>query len=48
MWFYEKSGGPTVDGVITLTPQIIEEFLAQTGSIDMQEEYGLIVDADNF
>ncbi|OGF36532.1 hypothetical protein A2303_04535 [Candidatus Falkowbacteria bacterium RIFOXYB2_FULL_47_14] len=48
MWFYEKSDGPTVDGVIGLTPTVIERMLKITGPIDMTEEYGLVIDADNF
>ncbi|MBU0671029.1 MAG: DUF4012 domain-containing protein [Patescibacteria group bacterium] len=46
-WFYEKSGGPSVDGIITLTPDVIEEMLKITGPIEM-EEYNTVVDADNF
>ncbi len=46
-WFYEHSGGPSVDGVITLTPDIIELMLAQTGPIEMPE-YNQTVTADNF
>jgi len=48
MWFYEKSGGPTVDGVISLTPSVIEDLLKITGPVDLQAEYGLTVEADNF
>lgn len=48
MWFYEKSGGPTVDGVITLTPTVIENLLAITGPINMEENYGLTINASNF
>lgn len=48
MWFYEKSDGPTVDGVISFTPNVLEDLLRITGPIDMQAEYGLTVDADNF
>ncbi|NTV55366.1 MAG: DUF4012 domain-containing protein [Candidatus Moranbacteria bacterium] len=47
MYFYEKTGGPTVDGVITLTPTVIRELLRLTGPIDMPE-YGVTIDADNF
>ncbi len=47
-WFYEKSGGPTVDGVISFTPSVIEDLLKITGPIDLQAEYGLTIDADNF
>lgn len=48
MWFYEKSDGPTVDGVISFTPDVLEDLLRITGPIDMQEEYSLTVSADNF
>ena len=48
MWFYEKSGGPTVDGVISFTPDVLSDLLKITGPIDMQAEYGLTIDADNF
>ncbi len=47
-WFYEKSGGPTVDGAIALTPTVLERILRITGPIDMSQEYGLIMNADNF
>lgn len=46
-WFYEKTGGPTVDGVITLTPTILEKLLEFTGPIEMPE-YDLIIDSNNF
>ncbi|MBU0707149.1 DUF4012 domain-containing protein [Patescibacteria group bacterium] len=48
MWFYEKSGGPTVDGIISLTPDVVIELLKIIGSIDMQEEYGVTVTSENF
>ncbi len=48
MKFYEKSGGSTVDGVISLTPTVFEEVLKITGPIDMREGYGIIFDSDNF
>ncbi|MCX6795672.1 MAG: DUF4012 domain-containing protein [Candidatus Falkowbacteria bacterium] len=47
-WFYEKSGGPTVDGVIAFTPDIIDGLLEITGPIDLTSEYGVIIDANNF
>lgn len=47
MLFYEKTGGPTVDGVITLTPTVIQKFLDITGPIEMPE-YGVTLDKDNF
>ncbi len=47
MWFYEKTGGPTPDGVISLTPTVIERLLESTGPIDMPE-YGVSLNAQNF
>ena len=47
-WFYNQSNGPTVDGVLSLTPDIIEAMLEITGPIDMSEEYEVTIDADNF
>ncbi len=37
MWFYERSGGPTVDGVVALTPDVLEAFLKLTGPIPMPD-----------
>lgn len=48
MWFYEKSGGSTVDGVISLTPTVVERLLEVTGPIDMTEEYSLVITSENF
>ncbi|MEI7452096.1 MAG: DUF4012 domain-containing protein [Candidatus Falkowbacteria bacterium] len=48
MWFYEKSGGPSVDGVISFTPTVLERLLTITGPIDMTKDYGLIIDSNNF
>ncbi len=48
MWFYEKSDGPTVDGVISVTPTVVERLLTVTGPIDLTQEYGLVIDANNF
>ncbi len=45
--FYEKTGGVTPDGVISLTPTIIERLLTITGPIEL-EEYGVTITADNF
>ncbi|MCK4525595.1 MAG: DUF4012 domain-containing protein, partial [Candidatus Andersenbacteria bacterium] len=45
--FYEKTGGPTVDGVIAITPDVIEKMLEVTGPIEMQE-YGTIINKENF
>lgn len=48
VWFYEKSGGPSTDGVIALTPDVVTDLLKITGPIDMQQQYGITVDAQNF
>lgn len=46
-WFYEKAGGPTVDGVISLTPTVMERLLQLTGPIEMSQ-YGVNLNSDNF
>ncbi|MFA5184117.1 MAG: DUF4012 domain-containing protein [Patescibacteria group bacterium] len=48
MWFYEYSDGPSVDGVIGVTPTVVEKLLEITGPIDLTADYGLTIDADNF
>lgn len=47
MWFYEKSGGPTVDGLIFINVSFVEKLLKITGPIDMPE-YGKTISSDNF
>ncbi len=47
-WFYENSNGPTVDGVISLTPTVMERLLTVTGPIDMTKDYGVIINSENF
>lgn len=46
-WFYEKTGGPTVDGVIAMTPTVMQKLLEVTGPIHMPD-YGVTIDKDNF
>jgi len=46
-WFYEKSGGPTVDGVIALNADLVADFLAIVGPIEMPE-YGKTISKENF
>jgi len=46
-WFYEKSNGPTVDGVISFTPTVIENILDIIGPIDMPE-YDVVISSENF
>lgn len=45
--FYEKTGGPTADGVITLTPTVLEKLLEITGPIEMKD-YDVVLDSHNF
>lgn len=45
-WFYERSNGGTLDGVIAFTPDVIEQLLKITGSIQLPES-GLTVSSDN-
>lgn len=45
--FYEKAGGETVDGVISLTPTVMEKLLALTGPIEMPQ-YGVVLTSENF
>ncbi|NTV41309.1 MAG: DUF4012 domain-containing protein, partial [Candidatus Moranbacteria bacterium] len=45
--FYEKTGGPTADGVISFTPTLMQKLLKITGPIEMKE-YGIILDCENF
>jgi len=44
---YEKTGGPTVDGVIAITPETIKKLLAITGPIEMPA-YDITITTDNF
>jgi len=45
--FYEKTGGSTVDGVITFTPEVMKKLLEVTGSVEMRD-YGVTLTSDNF
>jgi hypothetical protein len=45
--FFEKTGGPTTDGVITLTPAVMQKLLKITGPIEMPE-YDVTLDENNF
>ena len=36
-WFYDKSGGPTVDGVIAVTPEVLVRLLKVTGPLEIPE-----------
>ena len=46
-FFYEKTGGPTTDGVVALTPEVLERLLRIMGPVDLPE-YGVTIDAQNF
>lgn len=45
--FYEKTGGPTVDGVIAVTPDAVKKLLELTGPIEMPA-YGVTITSENF
>ncbi len=45
--FYEKTGGATVDGVIAITPNVIENLLEVAGPIYVPE-YGVTINSENF
>lgn len=47
MWFYEKSGGPSVDGVLSINASLFESVLGLIGPISLPE-YGKTITADNF
>jgi hypothetical protein len=46
-WFYEKSGGPTIDGVIAVNADLVAELLGIVGPIEMPE-YGKTISKENF
>ncbi|MBI3304843.1 DUF4012 domain-containing protein [Candidatus Parcubacteria bacterium] len=46
-WFYEKTGEPSVDGVMAVTPAVLVRLLKITGPIEMPD-YHETVTADNF
>ncbi|MFA5076070.1 MAG: DUF4012 domain-containing protein [Patescibacteria group bacterium] len=47
IWFYNQSGGPTVDGVIALNADLMENLLKIVGSVEMAG-YSRDIDSDNF
>lgn len=46
-WFYEKSGGPTVDGVIAINSSFLGDLLMITGPVNLPQ-YGKMITAENF
>lgn len=46
-WFFGKTGEPTVDGVIAVTPAVLVRLLEIVGPIEMPA-YGEVVSAENF
>ncbi len=48
MWFYEQSDGSTVDGVISLTPDVVISLLQVTGPVILDDAERTTVTADNF
>ncbi len=48
LWFYEKSGGPTVDGVIAIDTTFVEDILKLIGGIDLTDSRGVVISSENF
>lgn len=46
-WFYERSGGSTVDGVIAINAELISDLLGVIGEISLPQ-YQKIINQDNF
>ncbi|MDD5341407.1 MAG: DUF4012 domain-containing protein [Patescibacteria group bacterium] len=46
-WLYEKSGGPTVDGLIFINSYFVKNLLQITGPIELRQ-YGKTISSDNF
>ena len=46
-WFYEKTGGATVDGVLAITPELLKKLLAFTGPLALPG-YGIELTQENF
>ncbi len=47
IWFYGKSGGPTVDGLILVNASFLEDILKITGPIELPE-YNKVISSENF
>lgn len=47
LWFYEQARGFPVDGVVALTPSVIERLLEVSGPISLPK-YGVVVTTENF
>lgn len=47
LWFYDRAGGPTVDGVISINASMMPKLLEITGPIEMPE-YDRTIDSENF
>jgi hypothetical protein len=47
-WFYERSNGATVDGVIAITPDVLEKVMGVIGEVTVDDEgVAVTVNADN-
>lgn len=45
LWFHEKSGGPTMDGVVAVNATFLEDVLRVTGPLTLKD--GTVIDAEN-
>ncbi|MBI3115458.1 MAG: DUF4012 domain-containing protein [Candidatus Kerfeldbacteria bacterium] len=46
-WFYEQARGFAIDGLVALTPRVVERVLAATGPLPMPA-YGVVLTEENF
>lgn len=46
LWFYEKSGGPTVDGVIAVNSDVLTAVLDIVGAVKLGQD-GKVIDSEN-
>lgn len=47
IWFYDYTGSPSVDGVLAVTPRLIERLLDVTGPVALPN-YGIVLNSANF
>jgi len=47
-WFLQQSKVDGIDGVITVVPSVIEKLLTITGPLDLVQDFGVTISAENF
>lgn len=46
IWFYQQAGDTSLDGVIAINANVLQELLAVLGPVTL-EDYGVVIDSDN-